>query len=279
MSEPISRTDRREAIDAAHQSNSDLPPQRESPNSADKRPHHLFEQETNFLGQQDFQQEGNPRISIWELMLLTGSIAVGVNVILQISLVGPLILFAGCSLVSTIVRANPASRRFWIQYCWVIFMPLACIFGDPLVFGNFESGRPQRLSVLAIPSYVFIAWQIFFLIISWFVTTERRRCNGFLGGTFFAGALFALLIGICLIPMMMIGLLMLIGILGLVPWFTALTLYRTAHLHLRRSRNSRGRWPLFFATAGFVLPTAIWIFLLVLSQIGFIDPNRILSPD
>ncbi len=279
MSEPISRTARLEAIGAEHQLSHDLPPHPESRDSAGQRPHHLFEQETNFLGRQYFQQEGNPRISIWDLMLLTGSIAVGVNVILQIGMVGSLVLFAGCSLVSTIVRANPASRRFWIQYCWVIFMPLACVFGDPMVFGSFEFGKPQRFNALAIPSYVFIAWQIFFLITSWFITPERQRFNGFLGGTFLAGALFALLIGICLIPGTMIGILMLIGMLGVVPWLTALTLYRTAHLHLRRSRNSRGRWPIFFATAGFVLPIAIWTLLLALSLIGLIDPNQMLSPD
>jgi hypothetical protein len=139
--------------------------------------------------------------------------------------------------------APVSSRRPWgrrvrrTDLLFGVLLPLICLVADPGVL------RPGSLLLSplwperAVATYVFIALAIAALV-SW-----RVWRNGALlvVGPLFVGALGALAIGLVLLPLSVICAFMLIGLLGLVPFGTALAFFGNGKQAWRAARAVHSR--------------------------------------
>lgn len=129
-----------------------------------------------------------------------------------------------------------------------VLLPVVCLLFDPIVFqspSSGSSGHPGAFQQFAVLAYSGIAYQVTILSV-WLALGRRLRYFGPLfGGSFSVGAVGALLLGIALLPLSIIGMASnLIGALGLIPFFTTFVYARNVHLSLRKdlhSANGPGR--------------------------------------
>ena len=108
-----------------------------------------------------------------------------------------------------------------------VILPILCFVVDPIVFRGGFFGGPmldgyQALAYLVsvVEIGVFIVWRTF-----------RKQLVAFsapFAGVLFAGGFFASAIGLAILPVSMFALLVVIGILGFIPFFTAFVYFRSA---------------------------------------------------
>src|SRR5687768_12115342 len=111
-----------------------------------------------------------------------------------------------------------------------IALPLVCLITDPGVF----AGWPYRPV-----AYTFIGTEIVVLA-AWLVLERRLQTSAlFFAGPLVAGGGFAFALGVALLPLSVFGLLLLIGILGFTPFFTAFSFARGGLRAFRRGRVGR----------------------------------------
>ncbi|MEO8609351.1 MAG: hypothetical protein ABI690_15775 [Chloroflexota bacterium] len=126
-------------------------------------------------------------------------------------------------------QKNPRNlRRLIIDVLFGVIAPIATLIFDPAIFrGGIESGLPvlaqwRVFAYIAIP----IGVAVFTLWLS--LRFRLKAWSGMVAGVLFAGAVFSLLIGIAILPITLFGLLLGIGILGFIPFITAVIFFRNA---------------------------------------------------
>jgi hypothetical protein len=116
-----------------------------------------------------------------------------------------------------------AQKRFdWI---FGVAMPAICFYFDPIVFQRNEVPALYKYKVgVYVLTYVSImglaAWLLWKEKLGWLL--------GPLAGLFAAGSVIALVIGIVIFPLSLLGLMILIGALGFTPLFTSVIYARNA---------------------------------------------------
>lgn len=122
-----------------------------------------------------------------------------------------------------------------------IIAPVLCFAFDPIVLKRGEFGGalfPQFRSFVYLVSGIEIL-----LLITWMALGRELRPNTrLIGGTLIAGALFSGLIGLALLPLTLIGLLVVIGIFGFIPFLTALVYLRNGRNALEQSYSGGSVW-------------------------------------
>jgi hypothetical protein len=142
---------------------------------------------------------------------------------------------------------TPAQRRF--DLIFGIVAPVVCVLLDPAIFRPFAGGS-WFLRHLRLLAYLEIA--ISLAALAYYQLTNRA--SSFLAGALCGGAVFAFALGAAIFPMTLIGMLFLIGVFGLTPFFTSFVYLRNAVRCWRvcEARSSRpvGMVP---AICGFIL--------------------------
>ena len=109
-----------------------------------------------------------------------------------------------------------------------VILPILCFVYDPIVFRN-NFGGPRlgpNISQFKLLVYFFSALSIFTLVV-WLISRGRGdSLNAIIAGILFSGAFFSALIGVLILPLTLVGLLFLIGVLGFIPFLTALVYLR-----------------------------------------------------
>ena len=147
--------------------------------------------------------------------------------------------------------STPAQDKFDVIFA--IIMPILVLAGDPVVFKHGIFGRP------ILEDYQFIAYVVSAVEIGFFLgwRTFRKRVSNFaaaFGGLFLVGATFSAVIGLTILPYSLIGLMLLIGVLGFTPFFTAFVFLRNGIRALRVQINhSSSEWRFLAAMLGGVL--------------------------
>ena len=119
-----------------------------------------------------------------------------------------------------------AQRRFDVTFG--IVMPVLCFYFDPVVFrGGFLNDNGLY------PGVRFYAYTISALemvaLCAWLLGAGRaRRGPALLAGVLLAGAMFSFVVGVLILPYSVFGLIILIGVLGFVPFLTGLVYVRNA---------------------------------------------------
>ena len=127
---------------------------------------------------------------------------------------------------------------------FAIIAPIVCVVCDPVVFKGGLFGRPLFVA-WSVGAYCAIALGV--IAMTTWLTVGRPAA--FLSGLLTAGALFAMALGIVLLPISVLGLYVLIGVFGFTPlltaflfWRNAVRAYRTSRLGTGAARTKRAPW-------------------------------------
>jgi hypothetical protein len=124
-------------------------------------------------------------------------------------------------------QSTPTASQKTFDWICGVFLPVICFVFDPIVF----KGNAWGVAVLA--DYKPFAYLLCFVSVmamaAWLLWGARLRwLNGFLAGLFFCGGLISLCVGVIMLPFSLAGLMILVGILGFTPFFTAFVFIRNA---------------------------------------------------
>lgn len=142
----------------------------------------------------------------------------------------------------------PATRpQVGFDVLFGIIAPVACLIWDP---GIFHGGNLlELLSRLWLFAYleigISIAGLAYYLL--------ARRASSFLAGILFAGAAFALAVGVVIFPLAIVGISAIIGVFGLTPFLTAFVFLRNARRCWGRSAAPARLSAVVVATSAAVL--------------------------
>jgi hypothetical protein len=147
--------------------------------------------------------------------------------------------------------ASPRQQQFDVLVG--IVLPILCLLVDPGIFRSFAGGS-WFLKHLRLFAYMEITAGILALL--YYMLT--RRASSFLTGVLSGSAFFALALGFAMLPVTLIGMLFVVGIFGLAPFFTSFVFARSAARSWRQcdARDSRGPRTLPIAL-GFVMVLAV----------------------
>jgi hypothetical protein len=121
--------------------------------------------------------------------------------------------------------ATEAQRNF--DWLFGVVLPVVCFVVDPIVFKNEFTGE-SLLGTFKPFAYV-LSYVSVMATAAWLIWGAKLKfLNGFLAGVFAVGGAVSLAGGIILLPFSLLGLILLIGILGFTPLFTALVFLRNA---------------------------------------------------
>jgi hypothetical protein len=109
-----------------------------------------------------------------------------------------------------------------------VVTPLVCLILDPGIFRTGALGNGGWLGYLTWFALLAIPIQIFTLIAWLWFGTAFEPWTGGIAGILLVGGMFAGLIGVLLLPLSLIGLLLLVGIVGFLPFITAGVFIRNA---------------------------------------------------
>ncbi len=109
-----------------------------------------------------------------------------------------------------------------------IVLPILCFIFDPIVF----SGRGFVTDMVPLAQYkslvyLFSALSIVTLAVWLLAYRAVKSAGGIIAGILLSGAVCSLLIGILILPLSLIGLMLIIGVLGFTPFFTAFVYLRS----------------------------------------------------
>ncbi|HEX8177994.1 MAG TPA: hypothetical protein VF525_00485 [Pyrinomonadaceae bacterium] len=117
-----------------------------------------------------------------------------------------------------------------------VVVPLLCLIFDPIVFRRALMGESPLLANYRLFAYAVIFIEITALL-AWHVRVREARQARILGGIMLAGGIFALVVGLVILPFSLIGLVFYgIGIFGFAPFITAVLYLRNGRRALRYAR-------------------------------------------
>ena len=109
-----------------------------------------------------------------------------------------------------------------------LVLPIACFLVDPIVFKSTAMFGPPVLEDYQLVAYVVSAVEMGMLLV-WrtFPKLARTFAPAF-AGIFLVGAFFSTVVGLAILPFTLMGLLMVIGLPGLTPFFSAFVYLRNS---------------------------------------------------
>ena len=121
---------------------------------------------------------------------------------------------------------EPTQPQVTFDFVFGVAAPFLCFLMDPIAFHGGVLGRP-----------LFGEYQVFAYLISGLematlllcLTSRSRFLNNFVAGVLLAGGLFSALLGFLLAPYSLVGLMVVIGVLGFTPFFTAFVYLRNSY--------------------------------------------------
>jgi MFS family permease len=135
------------------------------------------------------------------------------------------------------INSEITLRQIVFDVLFGIVAPILAIVFDPIVFRGDMAvlGRYQMVAYVAIAlgTLALAMWLLF--------RSHLSQWSSLFGGIFLIGALFALVLGLVLLPLSVIGLQILLGLLGFIPFATAYVFYRNCRRALRLAQSSISR--------------------------------------
>jgi hypothetical protein len=230
------------------------------------------------------QMAGPLRFSIGQLLVAMAVAAVLLALFRAMGIVGAALAFAVAFAFTLGIypRWQPSQPRQAAMFDFVcgMLMPLVCLVFDPFVFKD-EKLPPNASSQMAVlgaqiyngsfVAYAVLGWQIATMGIVLAAGRVRGPWAGIVTGTLFLGAGFAAVIGVLLVPLATIGLLMVIGVLGYTPLFTAYAFIRRYKQVSQQAiadlpKMQRIAWGVLGVIAAMAIPTAVGLALLVATR-------------
>ncbi len=123
---------------------------------------------------------------------------------------------------------------FWVSAG--IVGPIVCLVMEPLVFQGGDEHGPM-LGRFWVFCYSFMSLEMLTLA-SWLLVRERfGALTAIVAGMLFMGTAFASGFGLLILPFTLLGLLLLISVLGFMPWLTAYAYLYQGNMALKSARS------------------------------------------
>ena len=217
--------------------------------------------------------EGAPvQFGIRAVLLLQALAAGALSLLMLLDLAGVFLLFIGTILVM-FWRVSPGAgraRRVFSDLLAGALMPIICLFFDPGLLRGTQAGfMPgffdfQFLSGTELGTILILAVLVQVgMLLLWQLTPRRApSIAGFFVGSLCVGALLAVAIGVCILPLTLIGALLIVGFLGTMPFLTAVVYVRNVVSARRMAwQTSKQPLPLLMFIAGVAVAVVLPVFL------------------
>lgn len=157
---------------------------------------------------------------------------------------------------------NVTTPQLVFDIAFGIVLPILCFVFDPIVFnGEFRNlSLGPDITEYKFLVYVFSAFAILTLSL-WLILGRRSGSfTGVIAGVLLSGSVFCLLIGVLILPLTLLGLLVVIGVLGFIPFFTSFVYLRNS-IRALNSAKVYSRQPTVVASlllgAGLIISLAL----------------------
>jgi hypothetical protein len=129
---------------------------------------------------------------------------------------------------------KPSRGRWTLSVLFGIVAPVLCVVFDPIVFRSDGVVGPGFLKHFRLFAYAEIVLSAG--VLAYYLLTSQS--SPLVAGALFGGFVFAFIVGISILPLTILGLFMLIGVFGFVPFITGFVFLRNGQ---RCWRGSSGR--------------------------------------
>lgn len=180
--------------------------------------------------------QGTPvQFGVRAVLLLQALAAGALSLLMYLDLVGTFVLFIGTVLV-LFWRVSPRdarARRVFSDLLAGTLMPIVCVFFDPGILRNSALGVIVITAIL-VQIGMLLAWQL--------TPRSLPSVSAFFAGGLSVGFVLAMAVGIGILPMTLVGLPLLVGFLGTMPFLTAIVYLRNVISARRMARASSHIW-------------------------------------
>lgn len=134
---------------------------------------------------------------------------------------------------------TPTNKQQVFDIILGIILPIACLVFDPIIFksGTLNDGLLSKINLFA---YTFCAVEILTLI-GWLLFGKAlkniKAVGEIVAGILYSGAICSLILALLMTPISVVGLIILIGIFGFTPYFSAFTYLRQGRRIFKNSSN------------------------------------------
>jgi hypothetical protein len=156
-------------------------------------------------------------------------------------------------------RSEATVKQKVFDWIFGIVLPVICFTFDPIVFsGNGWAPFGEYKPFAYLLNFASIMMLMAFLL--W--GRKLKWVSGFLSGLFALGGTISLIVGIVIFPLSIIGLIILIGVLGFTPLFSAFVYWRNAVRAYKYAHPILGTQNFIYAAAltaifGFAVPYVV----------------------
>lgn len=152
-------------------------------------------------------------------------------------------------------------------YDWIfgVALPLICVIGDPVVFKGAGLGKGALLSQFKPFAYL-LSFFCITAMIGWLLCSHRLKgWAAAMSGLFISGGIVSFVMGTVMLPLSLLGAVFGIGLLGLTPFFSAITYLRNGKRAFWYARRSAGAFTLqvvvLSCSAALVIPYVTNIYI------------------
>ena len=118
-----------------------------------------------------------------------------------------------------------------------LVLPILCFVADPIIFKSFPIFGPALFEDYQLFAYVVSTVEMGFFLVWRTFPARMNSLSPLFAGVLLAGGGFSLLIGLLMLPATLISMLYLIGILGLIPFFSAFVYLRNGIRAMKAQPN------------------------------------------
>ena len=180
--------------------------------------------------------EGTPvQFGLGAVLLLQALAAGALSLLVCLDLAGVFILFIGtvAAMFWRVAATDARRRRVFADLLAGVLMPISCVLFDPGILRDSALGHVVIAAILV---------QIAMLLACQLTPRGLPSVSAFFAGSLSVGFLLAIGIGIAILPMTLLGMLLLVGFLGTMPFFTAVVYLRNVISAVRIARTGSPDW-------------------------------------
>jgi hypothetical protein len=210
-----------------------------------------------------------PQFSLRDLMIATTIFAVYFAIAKAIGIWSLVIAFVCYLAAGSVVRQTPRWRTNGAQLSLDLMagalLPIGCIVFDPLVFHQ-PTSRVMGLATIGSQIAMLCSWMFI-------APALGKPVFAFAGGFLLFGACLAGFIAVIMFPLTLVGLLILVGVLGFIPFSTAKIYFRHGRKALLHSAQKDKK----YVVLGFLLALAIPFIARALAD--HVPPEWLIPPE
>ncbi len=132
---------------------------------------------------------------------------------------------------------NRSDAQDGFDVAFGLVLPILCLIADPVVFKSFPLFGPALLEDYQLLAYLVSTVEMGFLLVWRTFPTKVNAFSPLFAGVFLFGACFSLVIGVVMLPLTMLTMFFVIGLLGLMPFFSAFVYLRNAVRAMKAQPN------------------------------------------